>query len=402
MNLTGLGSLSSYIMVRRRKSEIVAWFLEPFIPRRGQGHQPDFVLLATLGILLFVGLLFLSSASASTAFFKHGDTYFYVKQQLAHGLLPGLLLFYLGVRIPYYWYRRLAPVFLGVSLLLLVLVLFSHFSNEYGTAQSWIVWGSFTFQPSELVKLFYIIFLAAWFDRLGPAIRQGMSGFLPFVLVTAVISFLVVLQPDIGTLSIILLVSFLMYFVAGANWRHLAILLVLGAGLFLTMIKFAAYRMDRILVWFNPNLDPQGIGWQMKQSLIAIGSGGWWGVGLGSSRQKSYLPQPANDSVFPIISEEIGFVFNTIFLLLFAVLIYRGFRIARHSHDSFAKLTALGVSSWLAVQIFINIAGMTNLLPLTGVPLTFVSLGGSNMAVSLAAMGILANISKYTDYAHHY
>lgn len=386
-------------MVRRRRSEIMAWFLEPFIPRRGQGHQPDFVLLAVVGILLFIGLLFLSSASSTIAFYKYGDTYFYVKQQLLHGLLSGAILFYIAIRVHYDFYRRVAGLFLVASFVLLLLVLFSNLTNRYGSAQSWIVWGGFSFQPSELVKLFYILFLAAWFDRLGRRLAHWSSGTLPFVIILGLIGTLIILQPDIGTLSIIVLVSLAMYFVAGANWKHFIFILLGGAGLFALMIKFAAYRMNRILVWLNPDIDPQGIGWQMKQSLIAIGSGGWFGVGLGSSRQKSYLPQPANDSIFPIISEEIGFLFTVAFLILFTILIYRGFKIVRQAPDNFAKLTAFGITIWLAVQIFINIAGMTNILPLTGVPLTFISLGGSNLAVSLAAIGILANISKHTAYA---
>ncbi|PWB38287.1 MAG: stage V sporulation protein E [Parcubacteria group bacterium] len=386
-------------MVRKRRSEIISWFLEPFIPRRGQGHQPDFVLLVILGVLLFMGLLFLSSASSTMAFYKFGDTYFYVKQQLVHGLLIGAILFYICIRINFDWYRRMAPLFLLGSLALLGLVFISNFVNHYGTARSWIVLGNFSFQPSELVKLFYILFLAGWCDRLGRKVGDWSTGFLPFIFLLATICLLIILQPDIGTLSIIVLVSLAMYFAAGAKWKHLGIIVVAGSIFLVTMIKFAAYRMSRILVWLHPDLDPQGAGWQIKQSLIAIGSGGWFGVGLGSSRQKSYLPQPANDSIFPIISEEIGFVFTAIFLLLFVILIFRGFKIARHSEDNFAKLTAIGITVWLAVQIFINIAGMTNLLPMTGVPLTFISLGGSNLAVSLAAMGILANISKYTGYA---
>jgi cell division protein FtsW len=162
------------------------------------------------------------------------------------------------------------------------------------------------------------------------------------------------------------------------------------------MIKAAPYRMNRFVAWLNPDFDPQGIGWQIKQSLIAIGSGGWLGLGLGSSRQKSYLPMPANDSIFAVVAEEIGFIFTIIFLALFAILMLRGFRIIRHSEDNFAKLIALGITIWISLQIFINIAGMLQLLPLTGVPLPFISLGGSNLMVTLLSMGILANISRFT------
>lgn len=388
----------NYFMIRRQRSEIASWFLEPFIPRRGQGHQPDFVLLSVLGILLFVGLLFLSSASSTLAFDKFNDTYYFVKQQLFHGLLPGLLLFYIAIRINYNFYKKIAPAFLLASLLLLLLVFFSNFINHYGTARSWIHFGWLAFQPSEFVKLLFILFLAAWFERQGRRVALWSSGALPFIIILAIVCILLILQPDIGTLVIIVLVSMSMYFAAGANWKHLIGFIIAGLGVLFLIIKLAPYRVNRILVWLDSSFDPQGFGYQMKQSLIAVGSGGLFGVGLGSSHQKSYLPEPANDSIFPIISEEIGFIFTVGFLALFVILLYRGFKIVKYAPDNFAKLTALGITVWLSLQIFINIAGMIKLMPMTGVPLTFVSLGGSNLVASLAATGILANISKYTSY----
>ena len=158
------------------------------------------------------------------------------------------------------------------------------------------------------------------------------------------------------------------------------------------------YRLNRLVAWLNPNIDTEGIGWQIKQSIIAVGSGGWLGLGLGSSRQKSYLPQPANDSIFSIIAEEMGFIFCLFFIALFVFLVYRGFKIARNAPDVLAKLTALGISSWLAIQVLINIGGMLQVMPLTGVPLSFISLGGSNLVVTLAAVGIMTNISKFSSY----
>jgi cell division protein FtsW len=185
--------------------------------------------------------------------------------------------------------------------------------------------------------------------------------------------------------------------VAGAKLTHLWSILGAGALAFIVMVKTAPYRMNRITVWLNPDVDPQGIGWQIKQSLIAVGSGGWLGLGLGASRQKSYLPQPANDSIFAVIAEEIGFIFTLAFIILFSILIYRGFQIVRQSNDNFAKLLALGITIWIALQVLINIGGMLKIMPLTGVPLPFISLGGTNLVVTLIAMGILANISKFTN-----
>lgn len=380
---------------RRKKSSLLDWLVEPFTAKRGEGHQPDMTLLIVVGLLLFLGLIFLSSASSTLAFYRHGDTYRFVKQQLTHGLLPGLLLFYIALRINYQYYRKLAWLALVASLVLLIMVFWTSLSGDF-SAQSWIIIGGFSFQPAELVKLLMIIFLAAWFDKKGADIKNLSSTTIPFLIILGLVSFLIIKQPDIGTLSIIAITSMAMFFAAGARFTHI-ITIVLGAlAAFIVMVKAAPYRMNRIIAWLNPDVDPQGIGWQIKQSLIAIGSGGWFGLGLGSSRQKSYLPQPANDSIFAVIAEEIGFLFSTAFIVLFIVLINRVFYIVKNSDDNFAKLTALGIGVWMSLQIFINIGGMLKLMPLTGVPLPFVSLGGTNLVVTLIAVGILANISKYT------
>ncbi len=372
----------------------MAWFVSPFLERRPGEHQPDFVLLTVVGLLLFFGLIFLSSASSTLAFFKYDDTYRFVKQQIVHGLLPGLLLFYLAVRINYQRYKNIAWLGLIFSLLLLGLVFVTGAQGGY-TARSWVSIGSLSFQPAEPVKLMMIVFLAAWFEKMAGGVKTW-SMTLAFVAILFLLSILIVFQPDIGTLSIITLIALAMFYAAGARLTHLLYIIGAGVAAFLAMIKAAPYRVDRITAWLHPETDPQGIGWQIKQSLIAVGSGGWLGLGLGASRQKSYLPQPANDSIFAVIAEEIGFVFTLGLIILFTVLIYRGFQIARNAPDNFGRLIAIGISVWLAVQLFINVAGILKLMPLTGVPLPFVSLGGTNLVVTLIAMGILLNISKYT------
>ncbi|MFA6466530.1 MAG: putative lipid II flippase FtsW [Patescibacteria group bacterium] len=381
---------------RRRKNNLLEWFLEPFISKRGDGHQPDFVMLTVIGLLLFFGLIFLSSASSNLAFYKYQDTYRFVKQQIIHGILPGLLFFYLTIRINYAYYRKLAVLLLFASFGLLILVFLTSLSGNY-SAQSWIILAGFSFQPSELVKLFLIIFLATWFEKKSSEMKDLKSTTIPFVVIMGLISILIIKQPDIGNLTIIGATALAMYYVAGAKLTHLWSILGAGALAFIVMVKTAPYRMNRITVWLNPDVDPQGIGWQIKQSLIAVGSGGWLGLGLGASRQKSYLPQPANDSIFAVIAEEIGFIFTLAFIILFSILIYRGFQIVRQSNDNFAKLLALGITIWIALQVLINIGGMLKIMPLTGVPLPFISLGGTNLVVTLIAMGILANISKFTN-----
>lgn len=389
-------------MVRRRrvknnKFNFFAWLLKPFFPDRGPEHHPDRALLVSIGLLLFLGIIFLSSASSTLAFYRHMDAYRFVKQQLTHGVLPGILLFYITFRIDYKIYKKFTYLWLALSFLLLILVFIPAFKGDFGTAQSWIViGGSFAIQPSEMVKLLLILFLSAWFVDKGRKINELKATTIPFVLFLLAVSFLLVMQPDFGTLSIIALTSLALFYIAGARFWHLLAIFAAAAGGFFVMVKAAPYRMNRFAAWLNPDIDPQGIGWQIKQSLIAVGSGGWLGLGLGSSRQKSYLPMPANDSIFAVIAEELGFIFTVVFLALFITLIYRGFLIAKRSPDNFAKLVALGITIWLSFQIFINIGGMIKLVPLTGVPLPFISLGGTNLVVTLIAMGILANISKFT------
>ena len=383
-------------MISRRNKSFLTWFLQPFQARRGEGHQPDLIMLAIVAILLFLGLLFLSSASSTSAFYRYHDTYRFVKQQITHGLLPGLLLFYLALRTDYQIFKKFYRFFLIFSLILLSLVFITHFNNNYGSAQSWIVLGGASFQPSELVKLCYIIYLAGWLEAKQEDIISWSKGTIPFLVILGIIAVLLMKQPDFGTLSIILAIALSMYFVAGARIQHLAY--IIGAGLlsFVVMIKAAPYRMNRIIAWWNPDIDPRGISWQLKQSLIAIGSGGWFGVGLGLSKQKSYVPMPANDSIFAIIAEEIGFVFVVALIFIFAALLWRGLLIVKNAPDNFARFVALGIVVWLVAQILVNIAGMMQLLPLTGLPLPFISLGGSNLTVTLLAIGILANISRFT------
>lgn len=383
------------MIVKRRRSKILEWFFEPFVGGKRNSHQVDMTLLIVVACLLFFGLIFLSSASSNLAFYKFGDTYKLVRQQIIHGLLPGLFFFYIALRVDYRIYRRFVYFSLALSFLLLLLVFLTSFRAGFGTAHSWIAIGGLVFQPSEFVKLLMIVFLAAWFDIKGEEIKDRKAVIF-FIAVLGAISILLLKQPDLGTLSIIVFIALSMFYVAGARLKHLAAILGTALLALAVVIKVAPYRMDRITTWLNPELDPQDTGWQIKQSLIAIGSGGWFGTGLGSSRQKSYLPQPANDSIFAVIAEEIGFIFTFAFLMLFVVLLSRCFHIARHAEDNFGKLLAIGISIWLGIQIFINIAGMIQLAPLTGVPLPFISLGGTNLVVSLISIGILANISRHS------
>jgi len=383
-------------MVRRARFNLIYWLIEPFYAKRGSGHQPDMILLLAVGVLTFLGLLFLSSASATESFYRYHDTYRLVKQQLSHGILPGLVLFYLALRTDYVHWQKFSKVFLILCFVLLGLVFVSSLNNNYGSAQSWIVLGGISFQPTELVKLFYIAYLASWLDSRYKELYSWSRGTLPFLIILGIISLLIIKQPDFGTLLVILCIALSMFFVAGASVKHLAYVISAGVIAFFVMIKAAPYRMNRFIAWWNPDIDPQGIGWQLKQSLIAIGSGGLFGLGLGNSRQKSYVPMPANDSIFAVMAEEIGFIFSLGVIFLFVLVLWRGFLIAKYAPDNYARFFTVGIIVWLTAQVFINVAGLLQVMPLTGVPLPFISLGGSNLTVTLMAVGILLNISRHT------
>ena len=373
------------------------WFLEPFLGLR-PSHQPDFVLLIVVALLIFFGLLFLSSTSSSLAFEERNqDIYFFVKQQITHGLLPGLLFFYFTLRINYLSYQKYYRWFFVFSIIMLLLVFIPGLRLEDATAKSWINLGFASFQTSEIVKLSFILFLAAWLDNLSVRIQYWKESLVPFLVYLGAIAILIMLQPDLGTFSIIAFSALAMYFVAGADWKQIGSIFLLGFSFLVILVMAAPYRLNRLLSFLNPDSDPLGASYQIRQALIAVGSGGWFGVGLGYSRQKfDYLPEPAGDSIFAIIAEEIGFIFSVLLIILFVVLVARGFKIIRSAPDNFSKFIALGIVAWLSGQIFLNIGSIIALLPLTGVPLPFVSLGGTNLAITLLAVGILANISKYT------
>lgn len=358
----------------------------------------DYVLLATVLIIVALGFLMLASASAPTAYDQFNDSYYLVKHQLIFGLLPGLAGLFFFSRIPYTVWRRHALLLLILCILLLVTVFIPGLSAGIGTAHSWIAIGPwFSLQPSEIVKLTFLFYLAAWLERRGEeGVRDMHGGFLPFLLVLGVVMTLLVLQPDIGTMCIIAAIAITVYFAAGAPLRFVGGLLAIGVLGLTLLVSLAPYRAARLTTFLNPELDPQGIGYHVNQSLLAIGSGGLFGLGYGHSRQKfQYLPEVAGDSIFAVMAEEMGFFVATLVMLGFLALLWRMLDTARRAPDRFGRYVVIGVAAWIAVQAFVNIGSMVALLPITGVPLPFVSYGGTSLAVTLAAIGVVLNISKY-------
>ncbi len=387
------------------------------MPKKG---KIDYLLLGTTSILIVLGILILASVSASFSQEKFSNPFYFLIHQIGLGIVPGILLGVLAYRIPFSFLKKWSLILLLINLLLLAMVFIPKIGAGFGGAARWINLGPLSFQPTEFLKLTFILYLAAWltsrtkkqrnketkkhFTRLNAALRQFrqrrnyLTGFsqtlFAFLAVIGIVSSLLILQPDISTLAIIVFVAGLTYFLAGTPLWHTILVSSLGAGAFYLLIKVASYRMERLLVFLKPETDPQGIGYQIQQALMGIGSGGIFGLGLGMSRQFSFLPYPMSDSVFAILAEETGFIGSLILISLFLILAWQGFKIARNSGEKFSQLTAVGITSWLVIQGFVNIGSMIGILPLTGIPLPFISYGGSALIAELIGVGILLNIAK--------
>lgn len=357
----------------------------------------DYTLLLIVGAIVLFGLVMLLSASSPSGYAEFGDSYYFVKHQVIFGLIPGIAALIAFSRIPYTFWRTHAWNLLILSIILLVLVFIPGLSAGIGTAHSWIsIGGVFSIQPSEIVKLTFLFYLAAWLAERGKhGVRDVHAGFLPFMMVLGMIMLLMILQPDVGTMSIIAAMSLVVYFVAGAPITYiLGLILTAVAGL-AVLITTAPYRAARLTTFLHPELDPQGIGYHVNQALLAIGSGGILGLGYGHSRQKfQYLPEVSGDSIFAIIGEEMGFLVAILTIFMFLLLLWRILSIAKRAPDLFAKYTVVGIGAWIGIQTFVNIGSMVALLPITGVPLPFISYGGTALAVSLAAIGVVLNVSK--------
>ncbi|MDO8435458.1 MAG: putative lipid II flippase FtsW, partial [bacterium] len=358
--------------------------------------EPDHLLVALIGLFLIFGLVMLSSASSVVSFKELGSSYALVKHQLFFGVLPGAILFYFVSKVDYHVYRKIAP-FLPILIIgLLIAVLIPGVGVVVNGARRWIsVAGKISFQPAEFVKLFLVLVLAWWFTLRAEHMRNFKRTVLPFIVFVGIIGGLIMQQPDFGTALIVGLIAAALYFAAGAYWKHLAVLGITVLALAFMLIQIAPYRMERITTFLNPENDPQGSGYHVQQAILAVGSGGWLGLGLGHSRQKfAYLPEVHSDSIFAIIGEELGFVATTVVVILFLLLTFRIIRIARRAPDGFGYLIGIGVASWIGFQAFINMGTMVKLIPLTGLPLPFISYGGTAMIATLVGLGIVVNISR--------
>jgi len=363
----------------------------------GKETEPfDRLLLFSVFLLLGIGLVMVASAGVAYGNLRFEDGYFFFKRQL-FGVGVGVGALFLFQKIQYRFWKTIAiPLFFGAIGLLVLVLIPGMGTTAYGAAR-WIQLGPIPpFQPSEAMKLALIVYFAAWFSGKDPMRKTDFfEGVVPFLLMLGVIAFLIMKQPDTGTLGILFVIAMSMFFAAGARLSHIGILIGSGLVGLGVLVLLAPYRMKRLLVFLNPEHDPSGAGYQIRQALIALGSGGILGVGLGHSKQKFlYLPEPMTDSIFAVLGEELGLIGCVVVISLFLFFAYRGFRIARNAPDEFGRLLAVGIVSWIVFQAFINIFAITGLMPLTGVPLPLISYGGTSLVAILGAVGILLNISK--------
>jgi cell division protein FtsW len=359
----------------------------------------DWWLIGAIWFLVLFGLVVMSSAGVALGWQKYQDIYWHLKHQLLYGVLPGLILFIFFYCFDYKRLERYAPMMLFVSIGLLVLVFIPGIGAQWGTSRSWINLFGLSFQPAEAVKLTFLIYLSAWLaNKEDHHLKDANYSLIPFLTVLGAVAGLMALEPDTGTMMILVGASLMVYFAAGASLTHI---LSIGGLSFVglwVLLKLAPYRAARLTTFLHPELDPKGIGYHINQALLAVGSGGIFGRGYGHSRQKfAYLPEATGDSIFAIICEEMGFFVASFIIAVYIFIFFRGLKLAKQVSDPFGRLLTIGIVSWFVVQAFVNIGGIIGALPMTGVPLPFISYGGTALMITLAATGILANISKQAN-----
>lgn len=368
------------------------------------GHRPDYFFLVLVCVLTVMGLVILASASSHLGQSKFNDSYYYLKHQLTNGFLPGIVGFAVASFLHYQRYRKFAPYLLAANLVLLVLVFIPSFGVTAGGANRWVDLGPISFQPAEFLKITYILYLAAWLvsPRVNRA-RDLMSGLVPFIIISGVVAALLVAQPATSIVVILLGAGATMYILSGAPWKHVALLVGVGCACLALLLLASAtgiissYRWQRIQTFINPAQDTQGAAYQINQAVSTIGSGQFAGIGYGESTAKiNRLPAPIDDSIFAIAAQELGFVGASTIVALFALLVYRLLWLAGRIRDPFGATALTGFAIIIALQSIVNMGAISGLIPLTGIPLPFVSYGGTALAVFLTMSGIAVNISRYT------
>ena len=355
--------------------------------------RPDYLFLLLAASLVIIGTIMIFSASPALAL-KHGDSFYYLKRHLFYIIL-GLFGLNFALKLNLNTLKKWSLPILIFSLMLLVMVFIPKIGKSMGGASRWIDLYIFSFQPSELAKFAVILFLSSALANKKEGIKNFLSGLLPLLLMVGLVAGVIIKQPDLGTALSISFSAFLMFFIAGAQFLHLGVLLAAGAFGVLLISILSPYRLKRIFAYLNPWSDPLNIGFQIIQSLLAVGSGGLFGLGLGNSRQKFYyLPQQYADFIFAVLCEELGFIGAVVLLFLFVIFFARGIGIALKATDNFSYFLGMGIVIMFAVQTFMNLSVVLGLIPTTGIPLPFVSYGGTATVINLFSVGLVANISR--------
>lgn len=359
-------------------------------------HHFDRTLFTVVIVLVAAGFFIFSSASLGLLARSGAQFSSVAFSQILFGIVGGGIALFLTSSVHYRIWRQYAFYIFLATLILTMLVFVPGLGFEHGGAKRWVHIGNFSFQPAELLKIGFIIYVATWLSGMKQYIGSFVKGTLPFVGIVAGVGLIMLLQPDTDTFLIMATAATAMFITAGGSLRDVSLMALCGVLLILALAFTRPYIMDRLTTFMDPMSDPQGSGYQIKQSLIAVGSGGFAGRGFGQSIQKfEYLPEPIGDSIFAVYSEEFGFIGSTMLLVLFALFAFRGYRIASHSPDLFGMLLVVGFITLIMTQALLNIAAMLALTPLSGLPLPFISHGGTALLATLTAIGIVLNVSKY-------
>lgn len=363
---------------------------------KSKAGQLDKLFLGLVLITVFFGFLLFMSASLGLHA-RDGASFGSVVTKQAFWTLLGFIAMVVAIYSPYSIWKKLAvPIFL-IATALMVVVLLPGVGFLHGGSRRWIYLGSFSFQPGDLFKIATVILYASWISKHWKRIKEFGYAIAPFCILLGVSGLLLFLQPKIGTFLVIAVAAFAMLIASGAKLKHVGILILVTLPIIYMAATTMPYVRDRVETFFNPDRDPQGESYQIKQSFIAVGSGGWFGRGYGQSIQKfNFLPEPIGDSIFAVVAEELGFVGATLLIVLIVLFTYRGLVIASAAPDLFGRLLVIGLVMLITAQSFINIAAMVGVAPITGMPLVFVSHGGTAMATSLASIGIILNVSRYS------
>ncbi len=356
----------------------------------------DYLLVISTLLLVAIGLVSVYSASSLISQHYYGDSFRFLKHQMVHVVI-GTTALLIVARIPYEWYREMTYPFLFISMAGLVLLLIPGVGKKIHGAFRWLIIGPVRIQVSEFAKLALIIYLSYSLEKKMDRIKSFSIGFLPHVLVGGVLAVLVVLEPDLGTALTMMLLVFVLLFVAGVRLHYLAGSVLAGLPFLYLLIWNVPYRLERVLGFINPWADPYKRGYHLVHSLMAVSNGGFWGVGLGKSYQKLfYLPEPHTDFILAVIAEELGLFGVLAIVILFGIMLWRGILIARNAPDLFGMYLATGIITMIGLQAVINMGVVIGLLPTKGLPLPFISYGGSSLLVCLIGIGIILNIGKKT------